>query len=87
MAEEPCQKIEILLPVFIREAAEFAAEHAARLVIAEHVKTCPIAEVKARVDENDRKISKLEIRLATLIGLMFGSGLLSGGAVALFSKL
>ena len=60
---------------------EQAAITAARTVIAEHVKTCPREYLSSKVDEIDKRVKRIEIRFATLVGLMVGSGT-CGGAVS-----
>jgi hypothetical protein len=66
----------VRLPEFVRQIALVAAWE----VIKEHVENCPIKDVQEKVD-------KLELRVATIIGLMFGSGVLGGTAVAAVLKL
>jgi len=61
------QKIGVPLSDYIREAAEASA----RVVINEHVKTCPVGKLGDRMEE-------LEKRFYLLIGAIIGSGALGG---------
>ena len=47
----------------------------------EHLKTCPKTELLAKVEKLDDRVDKIEVRFATLIGLMIGSGT-CGGAIS-----
>lgn len=58
------------------------ARDEANKVILEHLALCPFA--RADVEERLRKV---ETRLATLIGLMVGSGVLGGATTFALSKL
>jgi len=48
-----------------------------RRTVAEHVASCPV----------NARVSKLEIRLSSLMAFMAGSGILGGGAGALIFRL
>ncbi len=72
MADE---NVQVPLPEYIREAAR----EAARTVIREHVKTCPIASLEKRV-------GVLEPRFYILVGAILGSGVLGGAAGAAILK-
>ena len=78
MGEE--DSVHVPLPDYIREMAEVAGEAAARRVIREHVKACPIATVEARV-------RVLEGRFALLLGAIIGSGALGGSIGAVIIKI
>jgi hypothetical protein len=74
MDEHPVQ---VPLADYVKQAATTAA----RVVIAEHVKTCPREYLSDKVNAIDERVKRIEIRFATLIGLMVGSGM-CGGAVS-----
>ena len=73
-SEQP--EIKVPLERWVREIAREAATTA----LAEHQKQCKISAVEERV-------AKVEIRQATLVGFMAGSGVLGGLAGALVSGL
>ena len=59
---------------------EQVAQRAAEIAIAKHTKDCPIKEVQG-------KVQKLEIKFATMIGWMVGSGVAGGATVVTAMKL
>ncbi len=76
MTHTEVAQIQVPLTDFVREVAK----EAAREVIEEHTRACPIVEV-------GRRVRMLEISFAKLLGFMVGSGLLGGGAGAVAAKL
>lgn len=83
---------EIKLPLdeFVRRIAQDAGRAGAREVLKEHQDGCPLrgvlAPLPARVDGVEMRVQRIELRLATLIGFMIGSGLLGGAAGAALVK-
>ena len=74
--ERLMSQIEVPLLDHIREAAR----EAARTVIEEHVKSCPIVRIEQRVQV-------LESRFSLLLGAIIGSGALGGATAAGLMKL
>jgi hypothetical protein len=62
--------VQVALPDYVREIAK----EAARTVIEEHVKSCPFT-----VDDCGKRLRTLEVKFATAVGLMIGSGAIGGG--------
>jgi hypothetical protein len=58
-----------------------AANEAERMIL-QHLKLCPFANLAI-----EERLRKIELRFATLLGFMLGSGMLGGISGALFSKL
>ena len=75
MADDQQPAIKVPLENWVREIAR----EAAWTVIKEHRQECHIEQVEKRVGQ-------LEVRVSTLIGFMAGSGLLGGLAGALLSR-
>jgi len=73
--------IQMSIREYVDQAADQAADKAARLVMAEHLKNCPRVYLEEQVEELHNRVQKIEVRFATLVGLMIGSGCL-GGAVS-----
>ena len=80
MSEAADGGVLVPLPDYIRETAEVAGDAAARRVIREHVKTCPIGKIEDRV-------RVLEGRFAVLVGAIIGSGALGGTVGAIIIKM
>jgi len=76
MTEQERDEIRLPLDDFVRGVAR----EAARTVIEDHAKACVVWEVQ-------RKVDAVQLRVATLIGAIAGSGVLGGGVGALLSKL
>lgn len=68
--------VQVPLPQYVTEAAR----ESAWTVIKEHIKSCPITKLDARV-------TLLEARFYTLVGAIFGSGVLGGAAGAFVLKM
>ena len=52
-----------------------------RACFEEHLKTCPKDYLISIVEKLDARVDKIELKFATLVGLMIGSGV-CGGAVS-----
>lgn len=76
MTDQERNQIRLPLDDFVRGVAR----EAARMVIEDHSKSCVVWEVQ-------RKVDAVQLRLATLIGAIAGSGVFGGGVGALLSKL
>jgi hypothetical protein len=75
-----CQQTErILTP---NEQTRLVAAQEAERMILQHLKLCPFANLNI-----EARLRKIELRFATLIGFMLGSGMLGGISGALLSKL
>jgi len=69
-------QVPVPLDDFVREIAR----EAARTVIDEHRKDCPIEDV-------DKRLTTVELRMAKIIGVVIGSGLSGGLIGGLISQL
>jgi hypothetical protein len=67
------------------------AREAALTVIKEHIESCPVAkdiiDLKSDQKETNREVGKLKIRVATIVGLIFGSAGIGGVSGAGMAKL
>ena len=69
----------------VKQHTDEAITRAAKEAVAEYQNTvCPL---KAPVKELQDKTAKLEVRFATLVAFMAGSGILGGGAGVVATKL
>lgn len=77
------EDIKVPLSDFVKGIAREAGFAAAKEVLEEHRKNCPAAVAAKDTAES---IRRLEVKFATLIGLMVGSGTLGGACGAALLK-
>jgi len=80
-------EVRVVLPEYVRLIAREAGFAAAKEVLSEHRRNCPIKVVDKRSQDNADKITEMKIRWGILAGFMVGSGLVGGGVGALAAKL
>lgn len=85
----PDAPVKIPLATWVKQLAEIAADRAAEKILRRHVMQCQermlerVASAKKLAAENREAIVKVKISLAWMIGMMVGSGVVSGALVKL----
>lgn len=82
---------EMQVPMPLTDFVKAIAREAALTVIKEHIESCPVAKevvgIKSDQKETDERLGKLELKTATMIGIIAGAGgiggLAGGGLVSL----
>ena len=77
MAKE--KEISVPLSEFVKQIAEHAGKEGAKCVIRE-------LKIEGRMNGMERRITGIRIRLAWILGLMVGGGMLGGGITSLIAK-